>query len=99
AALRRAKGRLFPFGFIHLLKALQKNDRLDLYLIAVRPDLQGKGVFALIFSEISKAVIRRGFKTAETALMLETNGDVQSLWKYYETRQHKRNRCYIKQLV
>jgi len=97
-ASQKAKGRLFPFGFIHFLRAMKKNDRLELLLIAVRKGYQGKGVNVLLLNEINKAAIANGLRYAETGPELETNKDVQSLLKYYETRQHKRRRCYIKQL-
>ncbi len=98
-ALQRIKGRLFPFGFIELYKAQRKNDRVDLYLIAVRPDMQNKGITALIFHKIIKTVIKYGIKKAETNPELESNQDVQNLWRGYEMRLHKRRRCYQKQLV
>jgi len=53
-AFQKAKGRLFPFGFIHILKALKKNDRVDLYLTGVRPDYQDKGVNAIMMYEMNK---------------------------------------------
>ncbi|MDD4493784.1 MAG: GNAT family N-acetyltransferase [Eubacteriales bacterium] len=97
-ALQKTGGRLFPFGFISILKAIKKNDRLDLYLVAVRPDLQGKGVTALLLTEINKAAIKHGIKYAETGPELENNSKVQALWKFFEVRQHKRRRCFIKEL-
>ncbi|MGE5551220.1 MAG: GNAT family N-acetyltransferase [Bacteroidota bacterium] len=97
-ALQRSRGKLFPFGFLHLLRALRKNDRLDLYLIAVRPDLQLKGVNALLMTEITRAAIKNGVVKAESNPELEENGKVQALWKHYEGRQHKRRRVYLKDL-
>lgn len=97
-ASKKARGRLLPFGFIHFLRAMNKNDRLELLLVAVRKDFQGKGVNVLLLNDINKTAIENGLKFAETGPELETNTDVQGLWKYYETRQHKRRRCYIKQL-
>lgn len=97
-ALRKSKGRLFPFGFVHILRALKRNKIVDLYLVAVRPDLQAKGINALLLTEITKAAIRNGIVKAETGPELESNTKVQALWKNYETRQHKRRRCYIKNL-
>jgi GNAT superfamily N-acetyltransferase len=97
-ALQRANGRLFPFGFLHLLQAMRKNKLGDLYLIAVRPDLQGKGVNALLMREINRAYIRFGITQAESNPQLEYNDKVQAMWEYFETRQHKRRRCYIKHL-
>jgi hypothetical protein len=97
-ALRKSKGRLFPLGFIHILRALKKNKYVDLYLVAVRPDLQAKGINALLLTEITKAAIKNKVIKAETGPELEGNLKVQALWKNYETRQHKRRRCYIKKL-
>jgi len=95
-ALRKAWGNMFPFGFIHLLRALQKNDTVEMCLIAVRPDFQGKGVNALLMHEFNKIYVRHNILKAETNPELETNNKVQSQWKFFDTRQHKRRRCYIK---
>ncbi|HAD82326.1 MAG: hypothetical protein A2509_09280 [Candidatus Edwardsbacteria bacterium RIFOXYD12_FULL_50_11] len=96
-ALQKAKGRLFPFGFIHLLKAVsKKNKQIDLYLGAIRPDLQGKGADALLMTEMCRSAMKNGVISAETNIELEENVKVQSHWKYFESRQHKRRRCYIK---
>ncbi|MCD6116978.1 GNAT family N-acetyltransferase [bacterium] len=97
-ALQKAKGRLFPFGFIHMLKAMKNNDVIDLYIIGVRPDMQGKGVNAIMFNEIMKIIINKKFVKAETNFELENNYKVQAQWKYFEKRQHKRRRCYIKHM-
>ncbi len=97
-ALQKAKGRLLPFGFFHLRRAMYKNDRVDLYLIAVRPDMQNKGVTALIFHKLINSMINYNIKKAETNPEMESNQDVQNLWKGYEMRLHKRRRCYHKEL-
>jgi GNAT superfamily N-acetyltransferase len=98
-ALQKSKGELFPFGFIHLLRALKKNDRGDLYLIAVRSEYQGKGLNAILMNRIHGVFSRMGITTVETNPELETNADVQGQWKYYQKRQHKRRRVFIKQLT
>lgn len=95
-ALRKSWGRLFPFGFIHVLRALRKNDTVEMLLIAVRPDLQGKGVNALLMHEFNKIYLRHNILKAETGAELETNSRVQAQWKFFDARQHKRRRCYIK---
>ena len=98
-ALQKSRGRLFPFGFIHLLKALKgKNDGVDLLLVAVRPDYQSKGVNALLFSDLIPVFIRNGYKYAESNPELEENEKVQSQWQYFERHQHKRRRAYTKKL-
>ena len=97
-ALQKAQGRLFPFGFWHLSRALQKNDRADFYIIALRKDLRNKGVHVMILEKILTTCIKYGIPTAETNPELETNLQVQLIWKGYERRQHKRRRCYSKEL-
>jgi GNAT superfamily N-acetyltransferase len=97
-ALQKCRGRLFPFGFIRLYRAIKRNRFLDLYIAAVRPDLQGKGVNAIFTAELTKAAIRNGVTVTETNPELETNLKVQSHWDYFEGRQHKRRRCYLKAL-
>ena len=97
-ALQKSKGRIFPFGFIHLLKALRKNDRADLYLVAIKKEYQGKGVNAIMIHEMNKVYKKLGIRWVESNPELETNRQVQSMWKHYERRQHKHRRFYIKHL-
>ncbi len=98
-ALQKSKGKLFPTGFYHLLKALKgQNDVVDLLLVAVRPDYQNKGVNALLFSDLIPVFIRNGYKYAESNPELEINGKVQSQWQYFDYEQHKRRRAFIKAL-
>jgi len=97
-ALIKSKGRLFPFGFIRIWKALHKNDTADLLLIGVKPEYQNKGAHALIFEKIGKTFLKNKIKYLETTRQLENNKSVQQIWSDYETRQHKRSRCYIKKL-
>lgn len=99
-ALQKSKGKLLPFGFIYLLRALKKNNRyVDLYLGAIRPELQGKGADALLMTEFTRSCIKNNIISAESNIELETNVQVQGHWKYYNSRQHKRRRCYIKKII
>ena len=97
-ALQKAKGSLLPFGFWHLLKAIRKNDTADLLLVAVRKDLQGKGVNALVMNETLKSFINYGIKTAEASHQLEDNKLIHAMWDSFNAKVHKRRRCYIKYL-
>ncbi|MCP9612429.1 N-acetyltransferase [Coprobacter tertius] len=98
-AMQKAKGKLFPFGFIHILKALRgKNDIVDLLLVAIRPDYQNTGANALLFSDLIPVFIKNGYKYAESNPELEENGKVQSQWQYFENKQHKRRRAYLKKI-
>ncbi|MEE1414533.1 MAG: N-acetyltransferase [Prevotellamassilia sp.] len=95
-ALQKAKGRLLPFGWFHLLKALmwKRPKVLDLLLVAVRPDYQGKGVNALLFTDLIPIYKELGFEYAESNPELEMNEKVQNQWQYFKTEQHKRRRCF-----
>ncbi|MBI4364808.1 MAG: hypothetical protein HY568_05195 [Candidatus Latescibacteria bacterium] len=97
-ALQKAQGRLFPFGIFHLLGALRRPRQIDLLIGAIRPDLQGSGADALLITEIGATAIRNRIVSAETNPELESNLLVQAHWKHFESRQHKRRRCYIKRL-
>lgn len=98
-ALQRSKGKMFPFGWYHLLKGLKgKNDRVDLLLVAVHPSYQNKGVNALLFQDLIPYYIKNGYKYAESNPEMETNAKVQSQWEYFNTRQHRRRRSFAKNL-
>ena len=95
-AMQKSGGRLLPFGFIPILRSIKKNDRLDLYLVGIKPEHQGKGVNALMMDAITREAIKYNMKITESNPELETNDKVQSQWKFYETRQHRRRRCFVK---
>ena len=97
-AVKKHKGRLLPFGIFGMLRALKKNDTLELFLIAVRKDLQSQGVTAVLFNEVAKSARKNGIRYAETGPELEMNLKVNNLWKHFDARQHRRRRCYIKKL-
>ena len=97
-ALKKSHGRLFPFGFMGVLKALKVNDTLDLFLVAVVPEYQNKAVNAILMNHVLKGCHRMGITKAETGPQLETNHKVQSQWNFFKTEQHKRRRCYVKAL-
>jgi len=97
-ALQKAKGRLFPFGFLHILKALKKNDTIHMYLVGVRPDYQGKGALALVYEHLTDAYIRHGITRATTHAQLEDNHKAISIWKNYEGRVYCRRRCWIEEI-
>lgn len=98
-ALQKSKGRLLPFGWWHILRALKaKNDIVDLMLIAIKPEYQSKGVNALLFSDLLPTYIKNGYKWAESNLELEDNASVQLQWQYFDRRLHRRRRAYRKSL-
>ena len=100
-ALQRSGGRLWPWGWFHLLRALKwkREDKAVLYLVAVRPDYQGLGVNALFFADLLPIYNKLGFKQAETGPQLETNLKELSQWKPLHPTVGKRRRCYKKILT
>jgi len=94
-ALQKCKGKLFPFGFIHILRALKNNDTIDMYLNGVRPDYQSKGINALYYNEMHKAYIKNNVVRAITNPQLEENAKALTIWKNFNGRQHLTRRCWI----
>lgn len=98
-ALKKAKGRLFPFGFIHLLAALKSKPKVvDLLLMGVLPEYQNRGVNALLFNDLIPIFAKDGVRVAESNPELEINLAVQMQWNYFNRKHHKTRRAYIKQL-
>lgn len=98
-AFKKANGKMFPFGIVHMLRALKGyNDTLEMYFVAVDPKYQMCGIPALLIDTLVRKCIDNKVLYCETGPMLETNGAVHSLWKHFDKEQHKRRRCYIKEI-
>lgn len=99
-ALQKCGGKLFPFGWWHILRALKfhKTEVVDLLLIGVLPEYRQKGVNALLFYDLIPHYQRLGFKWGETHVEMETNMKVQGQWQYLNREIHKRRRCYKKDI-
>lgn len=99
-ALQKAKGKLFPFGWFHLAKALflKRSNIIDLLLIGVLPEYQNKGVNAILFADLIPVAQELGFKFAETHPQLELNEKSQVQWAYLDAHIHKKRRCYQKNI-
>ena len=98
-ALKKIKGRLFPFGFIRFLRALKKSKQLDLLLVAVEPELRNSGIVNIVMYESIKSAIKDGIQYAETGPQLEYNRPIQDLWKKFQYFNHKRRICYVKPIA
>lgn len=98
-ALQKSGGKLFPFGWRHILKAMKgKSEGVDLMLIAIAKEYLGKGVNALLFTDLLPGYIHNGYKWAESNIELEDNQNVQKQWEYFDYRQHRRRRAFKKSL-
>ena len=99
-ALRKAKGKMFPLGWWHMAKALfiKPPKRLDFLLVAVKPEYQSKGVFAMIFNDLLGNFIEMGIVDVESNPELENNKKMQTQWDDFDKEQHKRRRAFKKAL-
>lgn len=98
-AMQKARGRMYPFGWYHLMRAVKKPDRIDAMLVGVRPEYQSKGINSVFMVDLTSAAIRNGIRYAESNNELEENLKVQSIWRHFESRQHRRSRIYGKSLL
>lgn len=96
-AYQKAKGRLFPFGFIHLLRALHNYENIDLYLNGVHPDWQNKGVHSIFYGDMNVHTRELKSKVAICNPQLESNTALM-VWKHYEHEVYLRRRCYKKKI-
>ena len=99
-AFKKAKGHMYPFGFIHVLKAFYKNDILDFFLIAAKEEYQRKGFNALLWKRLFWACNKHKIKEIWSGQMLETNDNVNNLWSKYQSAKDEeiRRRCFTKSI-
>ena len=97
-ALKKINGKLFPFGFFRILWAQKFIKKVSLYLIGVRPDYQNKGAIAIIMNELQKTFNKYNINVVETNPELEENTPIQTLWKNYEHRLHKKRATFTKSI-
>lgn len=97
-AMQKARGKLFPFGFYYIMRAMKKPHVLDFFLGGVKPGYETQGAAVLMYNEIQNQMIEDGINFVETTGEFETNRKVITNWKNFEHIQHKRRRCFIKDL-
>ena len=97
-AFRKASGKLFPFGWYHILKALKKNDTLDLYLTGVLPQWINRGIHVLYHDQLHQNSLERGYKFAITTQQSESSQSYR-IWEKYGGELFSKRRCYLKQLT
>lgn len=94
------RGRLLPFGWWHVIRAIKfhKTEGVDLLLIGFLPEYRAKGANALLFADLIPRYIKYGFKWGETQVEMESNEGVQGQWGALNPINHKKRRCYINKL-
>ncbi len=97
-ALQKTKGKLFPFGFTHILKAKKHSKDVIFYLIGIHPDYQNKGVHAVIFNEFYETFKEKGIQTCYRTPELEDNIAIKKIWKHFDPVIYKRRKTFRKDL-
>ena len=98
-ALQKARGKLFPMGFYHLLKARKNNKDAVFYLIGILPEYQNKGITAIIFNEYYHTFRRKGVEMCYRTPELADNIAVQKIWKHFGPEIYKRRCTFRKDLA
>ena len=96
--LIKSKGKLFPTGFIGILKSIKKPKELEMALIGVKKEYKNSGINAIIISRIMKNIVEDGILTIESNPMLETNHEIQQQWKFSENEIVKKRQTYKKEI-
>ncbi len=97
---QKAKGRLLPFGWYHILKAAKgKNNVIDFYLAGIKKKYRGQGIDLLMVLEMGKEIMKRKIQVVESNPELENNAKIQAQWKYFNPKNHKRRRIYKKKIT
>ena len=98
--IQKSKGKLLPFGWYHILKAMKfgKQDKAQLMIIGIRPEMQGMGVNAAMFAHLIPIYNQLGIKWCETNPQLETNVRELSQWKPLNPKTVKRRRCWKREI-
>jgi hypothetical protein len=97
-AMQKTKGKLYPFGFMHVLKALKKPEVIDMLLTGVLQEFQSAGIAVVLISALQDEMMKAGITQLETTGIFESNQNVITNWKNYEHIQHKRRRCFVKKI-
>ena len=99
-ALQSCGGKLLPFGWSKILKSMygKHEERIEMMLIGVRPEDANKGLISLIFDDLLRRYIKKGFKWAETNAELESNKAMSSIWGMFDYDQTKRRRIYTREI-
>ncbi len=97
-AMQKANGKLFPFGIFHIMKAIKHPKVIDFFLSGVKPEYESQGVAVMLYAAVQNQMLKDGIDTIETTGIFETNQHAISNWKTFDHIQHKRRRCFIKEI-
>lgn len=98
-ALMKINGKLFPFGFKHIMHAKKNSKDVIFYLIGIHPDYQNKGVHAVIFNEYYETFTGKGIENCFRTPELEDNEAIQKIWKHFSPEVYKRRKTFRKDIA
>jgi len=98
-AFQKARGRILPFGWFHILMGLRQREVLDFYLAGVKKKYRGMGVDFMLVLAVAKNAMKMGFETAESNVELETNTKIHAQWKFFDHYQARRRRIFRKSIT
>lgn len=96
-AFQKAKGKLFPFGWYHILQSIRKNDEVDLYLTGVIPTYSKTGIHLLYHHNLHQVLLKKGYVYGNVTQQLENN-TAHNIWEEYDSKLSFKRRCYVKNL-
>lgn len=96
--LIKHKGKLFPMGFIGVLRNISKPSELEMALIGVKEEYKNSGINSIIIDKILNNMLEDGIINLESNPMLETNYSIQAQWKFADTEVIKRRQTYVKEI-
>ena len=97
-ALKKSKGKLFPWGWYHLLKAYKKYNSIDLMMIGSNPAWNSKGLSAIYHANLAASFRKHNIGCAITNPQIETNVGAIKVWESYDHETYMRRRCWIKKI-
>ncbi len=92
--IKKSRGKLFPTGFIGVLRSIKSPKELEMGMIGVKKEYKNTGINALLISKIMNNVIEDGIDKIESNLMLEHNLNIQQQWKFVQTELVKKRSTY-----
>ncbi len=95
---QRAKGRLWPFGFFHILRGFKRFDTVDFYFAGVHPQANSKRIMPLMALGMWRALKAANVRFVESNRELETNTGVVGVWSRYNLVSRRRSRIFRKEL-
>jgi hypothetical protein len=96
--IRKAGGRLFPFGFVHILRASRKSRQLTMLLGAIRDDYRNHGLDSVMGMKILESAQKAKFEFIDSHLVLENNTKMRAEYEKLGGVVYKRYRIFSKSL-